>query len=460
MVRRKQWAGGLLALLTGVLALGLWWASTRQAPPDPEGAPPAPGAASSMDAGTLDPARQEADAFAQKALETLRAAGFKGELRYDPERFLIQVPDAEGQKAQTIFLTNIYGEYLGAPPEERDEVLRRVTAVGRAPETPTSYAAARSALLPVVRPRASFEVLEILDPSDPMTGLRIAEWRPLGEVLAVALVHDTPDAMKYLGPKELKQWGITFEEAAAAAVENLRRQSQDALIPLSPGTCLAPWRDSYASSRLLLDEVLRRCPVRGEPVVFTPNRDVLLITGSQDDDGLLRAAELAWAAFQTPRPVDGRALRRTAGGWQPFLPARTSKAWQPMRKLMVYSQARDYTEQRERLASHHEQFGVDLFVADFVPYEDEQGRVFSQAVWVQGIDTLLPRTDMIWLMDSALGPEAPPLAVVRWEIVMRDVGNLLPPVEGYYPARHRPQGFPSPEQIARWKKDPRVMDVP
>jgi hypothetical protein len=455
MVRSGLWTGGLLALLTGALALGLWWASPSGEPPPPAGSSPA-----GTDAGSVDPARQEADAFAQRALETLRAAGFTGELRYDAERFLIQVPDAEGQSGQTIFLHNFHDEYRAAPPERRDEALRRLTLMGRAPETPNTYAAARSALLPVVRPRASFELLEILDPRSPINTLRPAEWRPLGEVLALALVIDTPDAMKYLGPQELAQWGITFEEASAVALENLRRQSQEPLIPLAPGTCASSWRDSYANSRMLVDEVLRRCPVRGEPVVFVPHRDLLLITGSQDEEGLLRAAEIALNALQVPRPVDGRALRRTPQGWQPFLPARSSKAWQAMRKLAVYSQARDYTDQRERLDSHHEQLGVELFVADFVPYEDEQGRVFSQAVWVKGIDTLLPRTDMLVLMDSALGPEAPPLGVVRWDVVERDAGHLLVPLEGYYPARFRPQGFPSPEQLERWKKDPRTMDVP
>jgi hypothetical protein len=45
-------------------------------------------------------------------------------------------------------------------------------------------------------------------------------------------------------------------------------------------------------------------------------------------------------------------------------------------------------------------------------------------------------------------------------MVMRDVGHLLVPQEGLYPVRYRLAGFPSQEQLARWKQEPSAMDVP
>lgn len=460
MMRSHRKARGTLALLVGALILGLWWADVRKEPSP--AAAPTQGAspASPGDGGRAAALQQDKNEYARKALETLRAAGFTDPLTYDPERFLIQIPDAQGQQAQTIFLGNLYEEYRAAPPEQRDKVLQRITVMGRAPGFPISYTSARSSLLPVVRPRTYFALLEIPDLNNPSPSPRPVEWRPLGEVLAVAIVLDTSDAMKYLGQEQFQEWGITFDEALGVAMENLRSQSSEPLIPVAPGVCASGWRDSYAVSRMLLDEVVRRCKVRGDPVVFAPQRGLLLITGSEDEDGLLRAAEIAQEAFQAPRPIDGRALRRTPQGWRPFLPSPHGKAWLAMRKLAVYSQARDYADQRDLLRQHHEQLGLDLFVADFVLAEDEQGRIISQAVWVKGVDTLLPRADRIFFMDSELGPEAPPVAVVRWEAVERDMGAQLLPMEGDYPVRYRPQGFPSPEQLARWKKDPSAMDVP
>jgi hypothetical protein len=444
--------GVLLGLLGGGLALGLWHASTRYALPDP----------SSTAAASADPERQEADAFAQQVLEALRAAGVQGEPRYDSENFLIQVPGPEGSQPQTLFLHNTYDDYRAAPPERRAQVIQRLVRLRETPEMPDTYAGVRPELLPVLRPRSYFELLGLLPTVkfQPLPEKQPVAWRPLGEVMAVALVHDAPDTMRYIGPEQLAQWGVTFDTAYAHALENLRRRSPEPLESLAPGTCRSTWDDNYAASRMLLEEVLRSCPVRGQPVVLLPNRDLLLVTGSQDEQGLLLIAEWAEHALNNPRPLDGRALRLTPEGWVPFLPKRGSQARQALHRLAMSSQARDHAEQVQRLDQQHKQQGVDLFVAGFIPYEDEHGKVFSQAVWVKGIDTLLPRVDVVLFMDSERGPEAPPVAVVRWDVVMKDVGHLLVPIEDLYPVRYHLQGFPSEEQLARWRQQPTVMDVP
>jgi hypothetical protein len=453
-----------MGLATGAVVLGLWCTSAREPAPERQEAAP------SVAAGSADPLRREADAFAQQALEALRAAGVRGELRYEPEQFRILVPELEGQHGQTLNLGNFFNEYMSRPPEQRSEALQRLVRFSASPpEGPTTYAAARTALLPVIRPRVYFELLSLQEQAGPddggvKRGGEFVSWEPLGGVLARALVVDTPEAMRFVNPEQLSKWGVTFEQATAEALANLRRRQNpedgEGLVPLAPGTCRATWRDSYGSSRMLLDEVWRRCPVRGDPVLLVPNRDVFFVTGSSDEEGLLQVAELALRAYEVPRPVDGRALRRTARGWEPFLPPKGSKPWLAFRKLLVESQRREYDAQTEGLSALHQQRGIDLFVADFTPYEDEHGNTFSQAVWVRGMATLLPKVDMVIFMNAKLGPEAPPVAVVRWEVVERDAGRLLAREEGLYPVRYRLKGFPSDEQLARWKKDPSVMDVP
>jgi hypothetical protein len=462
MVRgTRLWNGMVLGLLGGGLALALWYASARYELPATPSTAAAPGGA---DTDTPGSERQEADAFAQLALETLRAAGIQGELHYDPERFLIQVPSAEGQQPLTLFLSNLHDEYRAAPPERRSEVLQRLLALHQAPKVPEAYAAVRPELLPVLRPRSYFELLGLAGTGQDggPSGKAPVVWRPLGEVMALALVHDGPETMRYIDPEQLERWGVSFDTAHADALANLRRRSTEPLETLAPGTCASPWEDNYATSRLLLDEVVRRCPVRGEPVVLLPHRDLLLITGSKDEQGLVLIARRAEQALQAPRAQDGRALRLTPGGWVPFLPERGSPSWPAFHRLATISEARDYTEQAQQLQQLHEQQGVDIFVAGVLTAvdEDEDGPSRSQAVWVRGIDTLLPRVDVVFFMDSELGPEAPPVAVVPWDLVMRDVGHLLVPEPGLYPIRYRLKGFPSEKQFARWRKEPSVINVP
>lgn len=464
----KKWNLMLLGLLALGVGGGLWWSAYGQTTAAPRRGGGA-GSPAAMEAPVREQSGEEAeeesaeeraaaDAFARRAMEALRKAGVKESIHYDSERFLLRVGGEDGG-GQTIFLNNFYGEYQTQPPETRDRIFERMKALGDLPERPEGFAEARPALRPVVRPRTYFELLKLLGPQGPGAGMPV-DWRPLGGALAVTLVRDTPHAMEYLSPEALAKWGTTFEEALAQATQNLRRESNEPLEQLGPGACGSKWDDSYAASRMLLDEVVRRCVVRGDPVVMVPHRDMLLITGTEEPEGLSLAAERAEVFFRLPRSVDGRALRRTARGWEPFMPAPTSPAWTPLRRLAVASLAREYAEQKERLEQVHARQGVDIFIATFIPYQDEHGRVFSQAVWTEGIDTLLPRADVILFKDQELGPDAAPVAVVRWELVQRDVGRLLVRDESLYPERYRVKGFPSEKQLERWKKDPTAMDVP
>ncbi len=389
----------------------------------------------------------ERDAFARRAMDALRASGETRPIHYEADGFLLRLGDKD---ASTVFLANFFDEYLSGPPEQRDEVFARLARVRELPDMPETLAEARPNLLPVVRSRTFFEQLPLVMKSEPGKPAPIA-WKPLGGFLGVGLAFDGPDTLRYLGPGELARWGLSFEQALGIAMENLRPRSTEPLEQLAPGTCKAPWEDNYAASRLLLDEVVRRCPVKGTPVVLVPHRDLLLITGSEDEDGLHQVATRSLRAVMAARAVDGRAMRLTPQGWVPFMPERLNNAWPDFRKLELFTRARDYDEQTQQLEKLYEEKGVDLFVAAFTPYEDERGRSLSYAVWLKGVDAVLPRAEVIFFMDPALGPEAPPVGIARWEEVSRAAGQLLAPVEGLYPERYRVKGFPTEEQLARWQ---------
>ncbi len=403
---------------------------------------------------TPEEEQAERDAFAQLAIKTLRAAGETRDIEYDAEGFLLRLgPTKGGGAGDTVFLGNFFDEYLATAPEERNEVLSRLTRVRAMPALPKTFAEVRPNLLPVVRGRTFFEQLRMVVKGTPGTSAPIA-WKPVDGFLGAGLAFDGPDTLQYLGPDELARWGVTFDEAFSVALENLRQRSTEPLEQLAPGTCQAPWEDNYASSRLLLDEVVRRCKVRGAPVVLVPHRDLLLITGSEDEDGLRQVASKALRAVMAPRALDGRAMRLTAQGWVPFMPERLNNAWADFRKLELFTRTRDYDEQTQRLEKLYAEKGEDIFVAAYTPYQDERGRSLSYAVWLKGVDAILPRAEVIFFMDPALGEEAPPVGIARWEDVAKVAGDLLVPVEGLYPERYRVKDFPSEEQLAGWQNDP------
>ncbi|ATB29149.1 hypothetical protein [Melittangium boletus] len=398
-----------------------------------------------------DEATQRRSEFVQRALAALREAGEQRDIRYDEENFLFEIGD---QDKSTLLLSDFFDEYLDASsPDERQDVLRRLAHVRFNPAVPESFSVARPKLVPVVRGRAFFEKMWLLmGRSDPRQAP--VSFKVLGGFLAVGLALDGSDTLRYLGPEELGRWGVSFSQALSVAEENLRQRSADPLEPLAPGTCQSSWDDTHAASRLILEEVIRRCPVKGTPVVLAPHRDLLLITGSEDEDGLRRVGELALRAVLTPRSLDGRALRLTPGGWVPFMPERLSEAWADFRKLQLFTQARDYDEQLQRLEKHYQRKGEDYFVAAFTPYQDERGRSISYAVWQKGLTTLLPRSEVIFFMDPARGERGPPVGIARWEEVAKAAGDLLVRVPGIYPERYLARGFPSEEQLSGWQNDP------
>jgi hypothetical protein len=138
----------------------------------------------------------------------------------------------------------------------------------------------------------------------------------------------------------------------------------------------------------------------------------------------------------------------------PFMPERLNNAWQSFRALELFTLARDYDEQTQQLEKLYEERGEDVFVAAYTPYQDERGRSISYAVWLKGVDAILPRAEVIFFMDPALGKEAPPVGIARWEEVVKADGELLVPVEGLYPERYRVRDFPPQEQLDRWQNDP------
>lgn len=438
MSRNSQWKVLLLGVSALVLVVALVFASATTGAPD-----------------ELYPELSEKDAFAEQALEALRATGITGELTYDPERFLIQSTTPDGGVGMVVFLSNFHSEYLASAPEQRGAVLARLGRAGVLPEGAETYAQARPHLMLVVRARDTFEQFP------QQSGDKVpVSWRPLGEVLAEALVQDTAEAMRYVSPDDLARWGISYEQAHTDAMANLRRLDSVPLRHLALGTCLLATNDSYGASRLLLEDVMSGCEVKGERVVLVPNRDSLLITGAEDAEGLLEVAEAAMAGLRAPRPVDGRALRLTADGWRPFLPEPGSPSRSLLENLAFASRVRGYQEQTERLRRQHEKEDPELYVTGYIPEQDAKGRFFGQTLWFNDGETLLPRADVILFMDTSLGPDAPPVASVRWDLVVRDAGTMLMPEPGLYPERYRVRGFPSKELLQRWKSDPTAMDVP
>ncbi|MGA2063285.1 MAG: hypothetical protein ABSG67_22675 [Thermoguttaceae bacterium] len=236
---------------------------------------------------------------------------------------------------------------------------------------------------------------------------------------------------------------MTFYEALEIACKNLSQLSLKFIgPPTGEGVYLSAAGDSYDGSRLILTDLIRQFHVKGEPIAMIPNRDNLVVAGSDDIEGLNAMLAMTTEALKEPRPISGIALRLDGDEWVPWLPDVSHSLYKEFQQLHLHSLGRDYAEQKDLLDKMNIKNGVDVFVATFSIIQAPDGKIFSYAVWAEGVVALLPETDMV-VFTRRDGETA----MVERQKALDEVGDLMERLE-MYPPRYRVTGFPSEEQLA------------
>jgi hypothetical protein len=387
------------------------------------------------------------DKFARMMQDAICQAGEEAPVRYDPERFRLH---GEGEVKNVFNLTNAYNEYCAPPKEQRQALFKNLvrTWFSHRREIPEAFEDVRHDLLPGVRGRAVYEIAGLTVGRE--QGAKF-DWpfRVLGGSLGLGLVYDLPESMMQVQQHMLDTWGATFDQALGCALQNLRRVSGVGLVPAAPGVWASPWRDNYDPSRMILTDFIRRHEVAGDPVVMVPNRDTLLLAGSDDEGGLGRLAVMGGEAYEQPRSVSGMAFRLTGEDeWVPYLPGMGQPSRERFTLLRVKTLGGEYGDQAEALKALHEKTGEDVFVASFSALKkNDTGEVRSYCVWSEGVVALLPQTDDIMFFRPTSSGDGVIVATATWEQARAVLGERMKPA-GLYPERYRVEGFPSAEQLA------------
>lgn len=384
------------------------------------------------------------DRFAARLIAALRRAGGPDVHRYDRERGRI-LHLRDGQVVGVSNLGNLYRTYCGLPRAERRRYLQTClrTTGARARPLPEDFESARPDLRPKIWPRAALERARLGgllgepagDPEQPAV--------PVGEHLVVTPAYDWPDSIQSIPASTLRDWGVSLYEVLEAARANLEEttvgyaQIGDGLDSFLSG-------DTYDACRLLLVDRIRALEVAGRHVAMAPNRDTLLITGDADEAGLALLATMAEAALAEPYPLCAAPLILEGDDWEDWEPPPGHPLAARFRGLMLDWIGPEYTEQKRLLDAVHRRQGVDVFVASYSAVQEQDGRCWSYCVWGQGVDTLLPVAQRVFLMQAG---RQGPAAVGDWSRVREVVGDLMEPTE-HYPTRYRVRSFPDAAALA------------
>lgn len=391
------------------------------------------------------------EAFATLVMDGIRRAGETRELVFDAEQFRVQ---PAGETWPLMNLANLYEEYRRGEARVRDQVLKVAVRNWFADrkELPESFEDVNPDILPTVRSRSYSEFTRM---QLEIAGSKHADWprHVVGEHLAVSLVYDLPDSMRHIQQCDLDAWGVSYYEALEAARDNLAELPAQVMASPEHGVYISATGDNYDASRLILLDLIRRFEVKGDPVAMVPNRDTLLVTGDDDEEGLAAIVAIAEKTLDQPRPISGFAFRLEGDDWECWLPPPDHAQFTPYHKLYVQSLGQEYAEQKQLLDELLKQRKEKLGVASYsVMQGRESGLLSSFCLWIDGMETLLPKTEKIIFVRPGGGdPSGQIVAYADWERVLDVAGDLLVPTDEY-PQRCRTKGFPTSAALERLAK--------
>jgi hypothetical protein len=275
-------------------------------------------------------------------------------------------------------------------------------------------------LRPRIRPRRFFE----LDarPKRPF-------YKPLALYLGVGLAFDRGNVEYIEDPKKL---GFSVEELEELALANLKRiHTKGRFKEASPGVWTGEFGDEFAAERMLLADVFDELGLDGDPIVFLPSDEKLIVVGANDHDALTAAFSMA-----TETALEFAFVRKS-GQWQPFIGEGPHAETQERRVLFHLGPA--YALQAQHLPKDEPPLG------DFRVHVTAG---LSITVWKKGTRAWLPVTSVIELDDGTENPVA-----ANWADIVALVPDALEPVPDVWPERYETKRFPPPDVIAKFRKD-------
>ena len=200
----------------------------------------------------------------------------------------------------TAFLHNAY-EACKQDPGSFDDILKRFVAASA--ETTIGYKDEidRTRIVPVIKDAAWIAETRqaMLDRGAESVCEQIYEEFCPG--LLIVYAEDSPKNIRYLTPKLLASAGVTKEELRVLACANLKRLLPQVERLEGNGVFILSAGGDYEASLLLFDTIWAgmQAEIDGEVVVAVPTRDLILVTGSGNKQGLAKIREVATETWST-----------------------------------------------------------------------------------------------------------------------------------------------------------------
>jgi len=224
----------------------------------------------------------------------------------------------------TIFLSNAYTRY-SADPDSLQTVIRSYLDSMKFEDAPVG-AGSSGSIFAVVKPA---DYLATVQAQRAKAGIKqelsfVVEH--LNEDLLVLYVLDTETSMQVLTKDAVKSTGVEEAGLRSVAVKNLRKYFTDKQVQIQrleqTGTATiyqVLLDENYEASILLIDDywTKKNFDVTGDIVVFVPARNVVMVTGSEDEEGLRLVSRVAQEGYdELGYAISPFGYRKGAKGWE------------------------------------------------------------------------------------------------------------------------------------------------
>lgn len=213
----------------------------------------------------------------------------------------------EGSENQfQTFLDNAYAAYM-SNQISRDEIIEQFVAsqietfeMHKRPEIDLDR------IVPIVKDRAWMEaVLASMEGND--ADFPTPLFQDYNSELQVFFAEDSEHNIRYLNQENIDSLSVSKEDLYELSCKNLKRMLEKNIeISGSDGIYMLSAGGNYETSLMLFSSLWRGnfLEVMGRTVISIPTRDLLLVTGSEDEEGIARIRHVAEQAMDdTPYAI-------------------------------------------------------------------------------------------------------------------------------------------------------------
>ncbi len=198
-----------------------------------------------------------------------------------------------------ISLDNFYREYKDENTDVRILAERYVNSLLEVFEPKPELDLKR--IVPVIKPIEYLKEIQIQSGFDDANYQQNCVYEEYNDELLIVYAEDTDTNIKYLFQKDIQH--INFEEGAlkALAIQNIDRMLTSIQKKGTDGVYMIIAGGDYEVSIILIDGIITKenFNIGGDIVIAIPNRDMLLVTGSEDLKGLSKVKQLAADTYKT-----------------------------------------------------------------------------------------------------------------------------------------------------------------